>query len=984
MRNAFATRIVLATLIAGILSAITPPVAHANSDVKVAVMGAVGVRTERATMPYDLPDSNALDGKTVTSISSGSGGTCVVASGAVYCWGRYSILGTGVYDNSAIPTPVDATGALAGKVVTSVSVGSNFACALASGAVFCWGENSNGQLGNSATVASLVPVAVTTSGVLSGKTVTSVSAGEAHACAIASGQAFCWGGNFHGELGNATSIPASAPGAVDVTGVFAGKTISSISAGFYFTCAIASGAAFCWGLGNYGQLGIGITASSKVPMSVLAAGALQGKSFTHIDTGSYHVCGIASGSAFCWGYNQSGQLGNNTSSSSSTPAAVATTGVLVGKVVTAISVGGNYSCAVASGAAFCWGSNVSGELGDGTKASSLTPVAVDATLVKTGSTYEISAGFAHTCALTAGIANCWGNNGNGALGNSLENSNVPTPVTTKGVLDGKSVTDISSLSQNTCVVANGAAYCWGEGSVGQLGNGRNQNFATPVAVSTSGVLAGKTVTAISVGYRYACAIASGDVYCWGYNLQGQLGNSSKISSNVPVAVTKSDGLAGKTVTALIASYNHTCAIASGAVFCWGSNESGQLGIQVAKDFFGEYVQTIFTSPMAVDTSGILKGRTVSKFVTAGSVLSGEKLIIWGGESRLPIESTWLNSGDLSSKTITSISGYVGTQSGQGCALSDKTVYCFGQVSPSRGPTPLKIPTTTAIGEKPVSFIASNGQSACAIAIGTLYCWGQNDNGQLGIHSVANAATPVAVKTNDTLKDREVISVVFGNNVAYVLHRAMTPEAKAAAEKAAADELAKAKAAAEKALADAAAAAKAKADAEAKAKADADSAAKAKLEAEAKAADARASADAAAKAKLEAEARAVAAAKAKAEAEAKAAADAKAAVEAAAKAKLDTEARARSEAESAFAKAAAELRLATQTIVKLNESNAELNRIIQALSDSNKNQQSQIDALNARIAALLVPKQTTIVCAKGTSIKTVKGINPVCPAGFKKK
>ena len=87
MRNAFATRIVLATLIAGILSAITPPVAHANSDVKVAVMGAVGARTERATMPYDLPDSNALDGKTVTSISSGSYGTCVVASGAVYCWG---------------------------------------------------------------------------------------------------------------------------------------------------------------------------------------------------------------------------------------------------------------------------------------------------------------------------------------------------------------------------------------------------------------------------------------------------------------------------------------------------------------------------------------------------------------------------------------------------------------------------------------------------------------------------------------------------------------------------------------------------------------------------------------------------------------------------------------------------------------------------------------------------------------------------------
>ena len=362
-----------------------------------------------------------------------------------------------------------------------------------------------------------------------------------------------------------------------------------------------------------------------------------------------------------------------------------------------------------------------------------------------------------------------------------------------------------------------------------------------------------------------------------------------------------------------------------------------------------------------------------------------KIITWGNNVRLPAEDTFFNSGDLKDKTISSVSGINSTWDKSGCALSDKAIYCFAQMSSPYSYTPQKISTATVIGEKLVTQVASNGQSACAISIGSLYCWGQNDNGQLGIHSVATAATPVAVKTNDTLKDREVISVVFGNNVAYVLHRAMTPEAKAAAEKAAADELAKTKAAAEKALADAAAAAKAKADAEAKAKADAESAAKAKIEAEAKAAaDARASADAAAKAKAEAEARVIAAAKAKAEAEAKAAADARAAVEAAAKAKLDAEARARSEAESALVKAVAELRAATQTIAKLNDSNAELNRIIQALTDSNKNQQSQIDALNARITSLLVPKPTTIVCAKGTTLKTVKGINPVCPAGFKNK
>lgn len=992
MRNAIATRLVLVTLVAGILSVITPPAANANSEVKVAVMGAVGVRTERATMPYDLPDSNALDGKIITAISSGTYGTCAVASGAVYCWGSGYTIGNGTSQGSAIPVPVNASGVLAGKVVTSVTVGNNFACALASGSVFCWGEGGSGQLGNSASITSLIPVAVTTSGALSGKTVTSISAGDAHVCAIASGQAFCWGFNGQGQLGNANNVAASAPVAVDISGVLAGKTVSSISSGSYFTCAIANSSAVCWGAGNAGQLGIGIQANSNVPMSVLLTGVLQDKVFTQIDAGQNHVCAIASGAAFCWGYNQFGQLGNNTRVTSNTPVAVTATGVLAGKVVTVISAGGGHSCAIASGAAVCWGNNNSGELGDGTRASSFVSVAVDPTLVKTGSTYEVTVGMNHSCALTAGTAHCWGYNGNGQLGNnSFENANPPTPVTTKGALDGKSITDISSGTQHSCVVANGAAYCWGNGDYGALGNGDGRTSSNPVAVSTSGVLSGKTVTAIAAGLRHTCAIASGDVYCWGNNDQGQLGNSSNITSMTPVAITKTGVLSGKTITAIVAGSLHSCVIASGAVFCWGNNDQGQIGVDVAKDFFGAYVQTNFTSPVAVDTTGILKGRTVSNFAfeenpgNTTQVISGNKLITWGNGVRLPAEDTFVNSGDLKDKVITSLSGSSSQWDKSGCALADKVVYCFGQLNSPYNSAPQKLAITTAIGEKQVSQVVSNGRSACAISIGSLYCWGQNDNGQLGIHSVAAAATPVAVKTNDTLKDREVISVVFGNNVAYVLHRAMTPEAKAAAEKAAADELAKTKAAAEKALADAAAAAKAKADAEAKAKADAESAAKAKLEAEAKAAaDARASADAAARAKLEAEARAVASAKAKAEAEAKAAADARAAVEAAAKAKLDAEARARSEAESALVKAVAELRAATQTIAKLNDSNAELNRIIQALTDSNKNQQSQIDALNARITSLLVPKPTTIVCAKGTTLKTVKGINPVCPAGFKKK
>jgi len=992
MRKTLATRLVLASLVAGLLSVITPPAANAAGEIKIAVMGAIGVRTERATMPYDLPDSDALNGKTVTSISTGTYGTCVVASGAVYCWGSGSILGNGTSQGSAIPVAVSTSGVLAGKVIKSVSVGNNFACALASGSVFCWGQGSSGQLGNSATQASFIPVAVTTSGVLMGKTVTSISAGDAHACAIASGQVFCWGFNGQGQLGNASNVTTSSPVAVDTSGVLAGKTVSSISLGGYFTCAIANSSALCWGAGNAGQLGIGIQANSNVPMSVLSTGPLQDKLFTQIDAGQNQVCAIASGAAFCWGYNESGQLGNNTRLTSNTPVAVTATGVLAGKVVTAISTGGNFSCAIASGAAHCWGNNGNGELGDGSRASSYVPVMVDSTLLKTGLTYDVTVGSNQACALTAGVVNCWGYNSNGQLGNgSYVDSNIPTSVVTKGALDGKSITDIASGDQHSCVVASGAAFCWGTGDYGALGFGDNRSYSNPVAVSTAGVLAGKSVTSIAVGNAHTCAIASGDVYCWGNNGQGQLGNSSNISSNFPVAVTKSGALLGKTVTSLIAGASHTCAIASGAVYCWGYNQSGQIGVDVAKDFFGAYVQNSFTSPVAVDTSGILKGRTVSSFAfkensaNGTQVISGTKLITWGNGVRLPAEDTVVNSGDLKDKVITSFVGSSSQWEKSGCALSEKIVYCFGNLTPNFSSIPVKISTASAIGEKPVTQVASDGRSACAIVIGSLYCWGQNENGQLGNHSVATSSTPVAVDTSETLKDREVVSVVFGSSVVYVLHRAMTPEAKAAAEKAAADELAKAKAASEKALADAAAAAKAKADAEAKAKADGEAAVKARADAEAKAAsEAKAAADALAKAKADAEARAISAAKAKAEAEAKAAADAKAASEAAAKAKLDAEVRAKTEAESALARAINDLKSATAIVAKLNDSNAELNRIIQALTESNKNQQSQIDTLNARITALLTPKPTTIVCAKGTTTKTVKGINPVCPAGYKKK
>ena len=588
--------------------------------------------------------------------------------------------------------------------------------------------------------------------------------------------------------------------------------------------------------------------------------------------------------------------------------------------------------------------------------------------MKTGSTYDISVGSYFSCAIASGTAYCWGSNESGRLGNnSITDVKIPTAVTAAAVLAGKSVTAISASSNHTCVIASGAAYCWGYGDYGKLGDGSEQTFTTPVAVSTTGVLAGKTVTAISAGYNHTCAIANGAVYCWGLNGQGQLGNSSTVNSSVPVAVTATGVLAGKTVTAITAGSNHTCAIASGAVYCWGYNESGQLGVEVAKDFFGTYVQMVFTAPVAVDTTVALKGKSVTSFAlqqssaSSTAVIADKKVYSWGNGGRLPVIDAIWATGELAGKEIVSASG----NNGAGCALTTSALICFGSASVSTDGSyrTASIGTSTVIGEKPISAVFSYNGNTCVIAVSSLYCWGYNSNGQLGNHSVTNSSVPVVVDTSDTLKDREIVSVAIGSNVIYVLHRAMSAEAKVAAEKTAAEEVAKAKAAADKALADAAAAAKAKTDAETKAAADAAKAAKAQTDA---AARAQAEIDAAIKAKADAEAKA------------------KAAAEAAVKAKSDAAAKAQSDSESALTKALASLNDANSTIANLKQTNTTLNNMILTLTATSMTQQMQIDALNAQIASLLKPKPTIIVCVKGTTVKKVSAINPVCPTGYKKQ
>lgn len=295
----------------------------------------------------------------VAAVSAGGGRSCAVTtSGGLKCWGESPGNGT-----SSSLTPVSVTGL--GSGVRSVSVGGTFSCALTTaGGVRCWGSGSLGQLGDGSLTSSSVPV--TPAGLSSG--VASVSVGAQHACALASsGIVKCWGWNNYGETGD-TSGATTTPQPIDVAGLPA--NLVAVALGGYHSCAVTTTReAWCWGENQVGQLGDGTTVDRPTPAAVPGLSGVVA-----VTGGTYHTCALlVGGAAMCWGSNNSGQLGDSTATDRSTPVSV----VGLSSSLTQISAGRFHTCGVdTSGRALCWGNNAWGQLGDGTTTFRYTPVAV--------------------------------------------------------------------------------------------------------------------------------------------------------------------------------------------------------------------------------------------------------------------------------------------------------------------------------------------------------------------------------------------------------------------------------------------------------------------------------------------------------------------------------------------------------------------------------------------------------------------------------
>lgn len=347
---------------------------------------------------------------------------------------------------------------------------------------------------------------------------TDVLANNLYSCSLAgTGQVFCWGSQGGG------TPPDYVWGATPTQIAGSWQFIALTGHDGGHNCALDQAhLAYCWGANGWGEIGDGTSGNYVLTPTAVSGGLV----FASITASGNYTCGLTlAGAAYCWGYNFWGQLGNGSSgwTPSLTPAPVSG-----GLPFTSIDAGDEDACALtSSGAAYCWGDNSLFEIGDGTSTQRLVPTPVSGGLQFA----SLAVGNGYACGLAAsGAAYCWGSNSIGMLGDGTLTTR-PTP---QPVVGGLSFSRLSASSDHTCgVTVAGAAYCWGANYFGQLGDGTTIPTLSPVAV-----VGGLTFATISVGDADTCgATTSGSVYCWGGNSVGQLGDGTATNRLVPTLIT---------------------------------------------------------------------------------------------------------------------------------------------------------------------------------------------------------------------------------------------------------------------------------------------------------------------------------------------------------------------------------------------------------------------------------------------------------------
>lgn len=508
----------------------------------------------------------------VQQMAAGRAHTCALQEdGDVYCWGdnTYGQLGDGTDASSPTPVVVQGLGD-----VEELTAGYDHNCAVTvSGRAHCWGVNDEGQLGDGTTVERMVPTQV--SGV---SDAVYIAAGDAHSCARRDdGSVHCWGSNAYGQLGDeslddsATARPVSQLDDATV-----------ITAGARHSCARrASGRVVCWGANYSGQVTRTFNSDYRemVPTESFAYDRPRYSSVFQTDPalaqaplvgGAWHTCAVVSPDYIvCRGDGDQGQLGTGWfgPSTGANPAAV---WGLRGDVV-ALAAGGNHTCAIHSDDSFrCWGGNLFGQLGTADTRVSAVPrlSSVIPDLAQHNDFVKLAGGGKYNCGiLRSGRVRCWSDGRyDPRLGAHIDHMRTSDGIS---VLLGdfgpvREIAAPSYGSSPTCAITDvGDAYCWGGNSDGTIGDGTQEERIEPTAVASL-----PPATQLAVGGRHTCAsLTDGTVRCWGYNGRGRLGDGTTEARLEPVSVT---GLSD--VVDVAAGRSHTCAaLTDGSLHCWGSN-----------------------------------------------------------------------------------------------------------------------------------------------------------------------------------------------------------------------------------------------------------------------------------------------------------------------------------------------------------------------------------------------------------------------------
>jgi alpha-tubulin suppressor-like RCC1 family protein len=778
-----------------------------------------GLNNNGQTGVGGLP-AGPLQGKTIAAIAGGGAHSLALcADGSIYAWGQnlYGALGDGTTTSSNTPVAVKTDGALSGRKPSAVAAGSLHSLLLtADGSVFAWGYNFWGQLGNGTTTTSNVPVRVNSTGALAGRRITAIAAGDVHSLALsADGSVFAWGSNGDGQLGDGTTIKRATPVPVLSTGALAGKTVVAISAGEDHSLALtADGIVYAWGGNDYGQLGDGTTTRQTSPAAVLAPAGWGADPIVAIAAGDHHSLALtASGVAFAWGRNLSGQLGNGGTTQSGSPVPVNATGVLAGRRVRSIHAGGSHSLAVFANAGLpiitatprdvtCfhvssatveftaaavdvfayqvrWQRSVSGINGPFEDLTE-NPTANSTTLSLTGldsaaNGHAFRAVFSNNIGSVATTAAVLTMQPIPATLHFPNPSHVPVTAA-NAVLSGAPIITLGFApmpgTRLTLVRNTGGGFLAGgfenlvQGAEISLSfHGRSHRFV----VDSFGE------NGRSLVLHWADQLAAG----WGAGSSGQLGNGSNSSTNrTPVAVTADGVMAGETLVKLAAGNSHSLALAaSGRIFAWGDNTSGKLG---------NGSTTASNVPVLVNANAVLAGKTVTSIAAGTShtlaVMSDGHVAAWGSNasgqlgtggptagSAMPAAVS--RSGVLAGKTVTAIAA---GNAHSVALLSDGTMVAWGMNSSGQlgsGNTTLSavpvavVPSGALAGKSVVQIAAGADHNLALTADGRVYSWGANQEGQLGNGSSfpQTSTSPLAVSGSGLIAGQTVIAIAAGTS-----------------------------------------------------------------------------------------------------------------------------------------------------------------------------------------------------------------------------